>query len=47
MKAIRVYIETEEQKIDKCLEMLDMVLTKLFHTEDIVFTVDICNTEEK
>lgn len=40
MKEIRIYVRTKEKEIEKCIKILDPVLTVLFDTEDIVITTD-------
>lgn len=43
MKEIRICIWTKEKEIEKCINILDSVLTALFDTEDIVITTDEVN----
>lgn len=40
MKEIRIYVRTEEDEIEKCLNILHPVLEALFESEDIVITTD-------
>ena len=40
MKEIRIYVRTGKKEIEKCIDILDPVLTALFSTEDIVITTD-------
>lgn len=46
MKEIRIYVRTKEKEIEKCINILDPVLTALFDTEDIVITTDEVQEDE-
>lgn len=47
MKEVRIYVQTEEKEIEKCIAVLDPVLVGLFNTEDIVITIDEVKDENK